>query len=67
MLQRTNLCENYRAVSFVWLFVVCRYLSFDKFRQIPTDSDKTLLRAFRAVSRETPYFDASPFSTMPRN
>ena len=44
----------------------CRYLSFVGVCRDCRDfnSDKTALRAFRAVSRETPYFGARFFSIM---
>ena len=53
-----------RRVLYVSLFVVCRYLSRI---ESSTIFDTTASRAFRAVSRETPYFAASSFSRIFRN
>src|SRR6266700_264048 len=47
------------AICRLSLFVVCRYLSRI---ESPTFFGTTASRAFRAVSRETPYFAASSFS-----
>jgi len=51
---------DYGGTFCVSLTVVCRYLSRIEFS---TNSD-TALRAFRAVSRETPYSAARSFSSM---
>ena len=55
----TSDCRGFCRCRYLSLFVVCRYLSTI---ELSTIFGTTASRAFRAVSRETPYFAASSFS-----